>query len=179
MDTESFRERNRLRRLQNAFRNLHAYAESAQIPDAETEAERAAQQIHAPEVAVERAARQAALGRALTERAIAQGDRGEVASAKQGIAGASAAPVKAIRQPRVEKGAAAKTASVKQPQSPAGAAGKEGTASAKGEGDTASVPHRLEDRTKEQLYGRAQELDIEGRSGMTKEELIDAIRNKT
>jgi hypothetical protein len=38
------------------------------------------------------------------------------------------------------------------------------------------VPHRLEERTKEQLYERAQELDIEGRSQMTKDELVDAIR---
>ena len=34
-----------------------------------------------------------------------------------------------------------------------------------------------EDWTKDDLYGRAQELDIEGRSDMTKEELIDALRN--
>ncbi|MCQ0986545.1 DUF7218 family protein [Jiella marina] len=31
--------------------------------------------------------------------------------------------------------------------------------------------------TKEELYGRAQELEIEGRSDMTKEELIDALRS--
>lgn len=34
-----------------------------------------------------------------------------------------------------------------------------------------------EDRTKEELYERAQEIGIEGRSDMTKEELIDALRN--
>ncbi len=34
-----------------------------------------------------------------------------------------------------------------------------------------------EDRTKDELEERAAELDIEGRSGMTKDELIDAIRN--
>jgi hypothetical protein len=38
------------------------------------------------------------------------------------------------------------------------------------------VPHRLDDRTKEQLYARAQELDVEGRSQMSKAELIEAIR---
>lgn len=33
-----------------------------------------------------------------------------------------------------------------------------------------------EDCTKEELYERAQELDINGRSDMTKDELIDALR---
>jgi hypothetical protein len=42
----------------------------------------------------------------------------------------------------------------------------------------AEVPRLLEDRTKEQLYARAQELDIEGRSQMTKDELIAAIRKR-
>jgi hypothetical protein len=38
------------------------------------------------------------------------------------------------------------------------------------------VPRNLEARTKEQLYTRAQELEIEGRSQMSKEELVAAIR---
>lgn len=33
-----------------------------------------------------------------------------------------------------------------------------------------------EDWTKDELYGRAQELGIEGRSDMTKDELINALR---
>ncbi len=38
-------------------------------------------------------------------------------------------------------------------------------------------PHsRLEERTKQELYNRAKELDIEQRSDMSKEELIAAIR---
>ncbi|MEJ2502058.1 MAG: Rho termination factor N-terminal domain-containing protein [Gemmatimonadota bacterium] len=37
---------------------------------------------------------------------------------------------------------------------------------------------RLEERTKDQLYNRARELDIEGRSDMTKAELVDAIRDR-
>lgn len=38
-------------------------------------------------------------------------------------------------------------------------------------------PHsRLEDRTKQELYNRAKDLDIEQRSDMSKEELIAAIR---
>ena len=36
---------------------------------------------------------------------------------------------------------------------------------------------RYEDRTKEELYDLAQDLDIEGRSDMTKDQLIDALRN--
>ncbi|MCA9515238.1 MAG: Rho termination factor N-terminal domain-containing protein, partial [Myxococcales bacterium] len=34
----------------------------------------------------------------------------------------------------------------------------------------------LEARTKDELYNRAKELDIDGRSKMTKDELIRAIR---
>lgn len=34
----------------------------------------------------------------------------------------------------------------------------------------------LEDRTKEELYNRAKELHVEGRSRMTKQELVRAIR---
>ena len=35
-----------------------------------------------------------------------------------------------------------------------------------------------EDRTKEELEQRAQEIGIEGRSEMSKDELIDALRNR-
>jgi len=34
-----------------------------------------------------------------------------------------------------------------------------------------------EERTKEELYEKAQEIDIQGRSEMTKDELINALRN--
>lgn len=43
---------------------------------------------------------------------------------------------------------------------------------------TGNPSTRLESRTKDELYNRAQELDIEGRSDMTKAELIDAIRDR-
>ncbi len=41
---------------------------------------------------------------------------------------------------------------------------------------TGNPNHPLEDRTKKELYNRAKELGIEGRSSMSKEELIAAIR---
>lgn len=34
-----------------------------------------------------------------------------------------------------------------------------------------------EDRTKDELYGKAKQVGIEGRSRMSKSELIDALRN--
>jgi hypothetical protein len=37
---------------------------------------------------------------------------------------------------------------------------------------------RLEDRSKRELYNRARELDIDGRSNMNKGELVDAIRRR-
>jgi hypothetical protein len=51
-----------------------------------------------------------------------------------------------------------------------------GKARAGGSRHTRKTPHRLDERTKEQLYERAQELEIEGRSTMTKDELVEAIR---
>jgi hypothetical protein len=36
---------------------------------------------------------------------------------------------------------------------------------------------RYEDRSREDLYQKAKEVGIEGRSGMSKDELIDALRN--
>lgn len=40
-------------------------------------------------------------------------------------------------------------------------------------------PRRLENLTKDVLYARAQEVDIPGRSEMSKKELIDALRAKS
>ena len=42
--------------------------------------------------------------------------------------------------------------------------------------DTPSSGTRYEDWTKDELYERAQELDVEGRSGMSKSQLIKALR---
>jgi hypothetical protein len=40
-------------------------------------------------------------------------------------------------------------------------------------------PHSLEDLTKDELYARAQEADIPGRSEMSKEQLISALRARS
>ena len=42
-----------------------------------------------------------------------------------------------------------------------------------------SRPRALEDLTREELYARAQDADIPGRSEMSKQELIDALRAKS
>jgi hypothetical protein len=42
-----------------------------------------------------------------------------------------------------------------------------------------AAPARLEDLSKEELYARAQELDIPGRSEMSKEQLVEALRAKS
>lgn len=43
---------------------------------------------------------------------------------------------------------------------------------------TGNPNQALEDRIMDELYNRAQELDIEGRSDMDKDELVRAIRNE-
>lgn len=43
---------------------------------------------------------------------------------------------------------------------------------------TGNPSRSLEDRSKEELYNRAQELEISGRSKMSKKDLVSAIRKK-
>jgi Rho termination factor-like protein len=45
--------------------------------------------------------------------------------------------------------------------------------------DSRSRPGSLEDLTREELYARAQEKEIPGRSEMSKQELVDALRAKS
>jgi coenzyme F420-reducing hydrogenase alpha subunit len=56
----------------------------------------------------------------------------------------------------------------------ANAAAREGRSSVGRRGGRAE---NLEDRTKDELYDRARELGIKGRSHMSKSELIEAIRH--
>jgi len=44
-------------------------------------------------------------------------------------------------------------------------------------GEKGGKASNYEDRTKDELYEQAKELDIEGRSKMSKKELIEALRN--
>lgn len=37
----------------------------------------------------------------------------------------------------------------------------------------------LDERTRDELYNRARELDVEGRSSMSKAELVEAIRDRS
>ena len=44
---------------------------------------------------------------------------------------------------------------------------------------TGNPSRSLETRSKQELYNRAKELDVEGRSGMSKDELARAIRRRS
>lgn len=44
---------------------------------------------------------------------------------------------------------------------------------------TGNPTNPLEERTKQELYNRAKELDVEGRSKMDKQELVRAIRRES
>ena len=55
---------------------------------------------------------------------------------------------------------------------------KEGKTPNKTTQGTGNPTHKLEDRTKEELYNEAKKLNIEGRSKMKKSDLIKAIKKK-
>jgi hypothetical protein len=53
---------------------------------------------------------------------------------------------------------------------------KEGRTENRRSQGTGNPNARLEERTRDELYNRAKQLEISGRSGMTKSELVRAIR---
>lgn len=55
----------------------------------------------------------------------------------------------------------------------------EGRTENKTPGGTGNPNTALEERTRRELYNRAKELDISGRSDMTKDELVSAIRSRS
>ena len=55
---------------------------------------------------------------------------------------------------------------------------KEGRTENETTSGTGNPDSPLEDRTRDELVNRARELDIEGRSDMSKDELVSAIRKK-
>ncbi len=56
---------------------------------------------------------------------------------------------------------------------------KEGRTPRRRTSGTGNPNTRLETRTRDELYNRAKELDISGRSSMDKAELIEAIREES
>jgi len=50
-------------------------------------------------------------------------------------------------------------------------------ANTKNAGEKGGKAHKYEEWSKDELYDQAQKVGIEGRSKMTKKELIDALRN--
>jgi len=77
--------------------------------------------------------------------------------------------------PQLRQRVAAVIAKVSERRQRAGELGNR-TAQSTASDDSAARPGRLEDLTREELYARAQEADIPGRSEMSKEELIHALR---
>ncbi len=56
---------------------------------------------------------------------------------------------------------------------------EEGRTPRKRTSGTGNPRTRLEDRTREELYNRAKDLGIKGRSKMKKSDLVEAIRNRS
>lgn len=84
---------------------------------------------------------------------------------------AALASLAAVPQLRARLGAVfAKASKVREGRSAVGA---------RSTSDSGARPRRLEDLTKEELYARAQEADIPGRSEMSKEQLVEVLRARS
>jgi hypothetical protein len=88
------------------------------------------------------------------------------------VAGASVAAVPRVRE-------AVRAAITKAPQGAERLKDAAGTVSSYVPGQSPSPPTSLENLTKEELYARAQEAEIPGRSEMSKEELVAALRARS
>jgi hypothetical protein len=88
---------------------------------------------------------------------------------------AALASVAGVPQLRARLGAALEKASKHRQRLPG--VGNPGTRSPSD--DSPARPRRLEDLTKEELYARAQEADVPGRSEMSKEQLVEALRARS
>jgi hypothetical protein len=151
MGRQSFKERNRRRREQSAFETLYAYAQAHGVKEPRRAAERTAQRLHAEGAdAGEDARRDARLAASATRDDGRDVTRGMAATRGSGDS-------------RAASDADERSDAREEPAD---------------EGEAERVPHRLEDRTREQLYDRARDLDIAGRSRMTRDELVDAIRER-
>ncbi len=85
---------------------------------------------------------------------------------------AALASLAAVPQLRARLGAvSAKASKVREGRSAVGARSTSDSSGAR--------PRRLEDLTKEELYARAQEADIPGRSEMSKEQLVEVLRARS
>jgi DNA end-binding protein Ku len=77
---------------------------------------------------------------------------------------------------RAERGGSHAERAARAGQGRGGSAGRGGRRKPAAGAEAESVAGDLGERSKAELYEQAKELDISGRSGMTKEQLIDAIR---
>jgi plasmid stabilization system protein ParE len=83
-----------------------------------------------------------------------------------------------IRESAIERGASAERASEIAGRTVNKARREEGRTPRKTTQGTGNPNRSLEDRTKDELYNRAKQLGIDGRSRMTKAELVAAIRKR-
>ena len=84
----------------------------------------------------------------------------------------------AVRRSELEQGRSEKRASEIAARTVNKQRREEGRTPSKRTEGTGNPNSRLETRTRDELYNRAKELDIAGRSEMTKSELVEAIRER-
>jgi plasmid stabilization system protein ParE len=83
-----------------------------------------------------------------------------------------------IRESARERGAAAERAREIAARTVNRTRREEGRTQNRSTQGTGNPNNSLEERSKRELYNRAREMKIEGRSGMSKNELVEAIRRR-